>query len=73
MACFFDTALNDNAARQTHKTKGCGSRVACLTLVFKLTESASKGWRSPNGSALIPDVIAGVVFVDGIRPERLAA
>ncbi len=58
---------------RTEKTKGCGSRVACLTMVFKLAESASRGWRSLNGSALIPDVIAGVVFVDGIKPERIAA
>jgi putative transposase len=28
------------------KTKGNGSRSACLTMVFKLMESASKGWRS---------------------------
>ena len=61
---------------RTDKTKGCGSRVACLTMVFKLAESAGKGWRSLNGSALIPDVIAGVVFVDGVSsltPERIAA
>lgn len=58
---------------RTEKTKGCGGRVACLTMVFKLAESASKGWRSLNGSALIPDVLAGVVFVDGIKPEKLAA
>ena len=58
---------------RTDKTKGCGSRLACLTMVFKLAESASKGGRSLNGAALIPDVIAGVVFVDGIKPERLVA
>ena len=58
---------------RTEKTKGCGSRIACLTMVFKLAESAGKGWRALNGSALIPDVIAGVVFVDGIKPERIAA
>lgn len=58
------------------KTKGSGSRTACLSMVFKLAESASKKWRSLNGSDLIPDVIAGVVFVDGVPtqiPERLAA
>jgi transposase-like protein len=58
---------------RTDKTKGCGSRIACLTMVFKLAESASNRWRSLNGSALIPDVIAGVVFVDGIKPQRIAA
>ncbi len=58
---------------RTAKTKGAGSRTACLTMVFKLVESASKHWRALNGSELIPHVIAGVVFVDGIKPERIAA
>ena len=35
---------------RTCKTKGCGSRVACETMVFKLMESAAKGWRKLNGS-----------------------
>ena len=47
------------------KTKGSGSRKACLAMVFKLMESASKKWRALNGSALIPDVIAGIQFIDG--------
>ena len=45
-------------------------------MVFKLVESAAKHWRALNGSDLIPNVIAGVVFVDGISsltPEKLAA
>lgn len=58
---------------RTQKTKGSGSRVACLTMVFKLAQSASKKWRCLRGSELIPDVIAGVVFVDGVKPEKVAA
>jgi transposase-like protein len=50
---------------RTDKTKGCGSRVACLTMVFKLAQCAEKTWRALNGSALIADVIAGVKFIDG--------
>jgi putative transposase len=49
------------------KTKGSGSRKACLAMVFKLMEIASKKWRILNGSTLIPDVIAGIQFVDGER------
>lgn len=49
------------------KTKGSGSRTACLTMVFKLMECASKTWRALNGSALARDVIAGVQFADGIK------
>src|SRR3954447_8031099 len=33
---------------RTVKTKGSGSRTACLTMVFKLMESASKNWRALN-------------------------
>jgi transposase-like protein len=49
------------------RTKGNGSRVACLSMVFKLAESAQRRWRSLNGYQLIPDVISGVRFVDGIK------
>ena len=49
------------------KTKGSGSRVACLAMVFKLMESASKKWRALNGSTLLADVIAGSQFADGVK------
>ena len=55
------------------KTKGNGSRMACLTMVFKLMESASKRWRALNGSTLLKDVIAGVEFADGIKQPKVAA
>jgi len=49
------------------RTKGSGSRTACLTIVFKLALAAEKRWRRLNGSALLPEVIRGVNFVDGIK------
>jgi len=52
---------------RTHKTKGSGSRTACLTMVFKLTKLAESHWRALNGSALLEEVIRGIKFVDGIR------
>jgi putative transposase len=52
---------------RTEKTKGSGTRVACLTMVFKLMQSASRRWRALNGSGLMTDVVQGVVFVDGIK------
>ena len=52
---------------RTHKTKGCGSRIACLTMVFKLAQSAEQTWRALNGSTLLEEVIRGVQFVDGLR------
>jgi putative transposase len=57
---------------RTAKTKGSGTRQACLTMVFKLMESASKRWRALNGSSLLADVIKGVVFVDGEKEEDAA-
>lgn len=57
---------------RTDKTKGTGTRVACLTMVFKRMESASRRWRALNGSSLLADVIRGVVFVDGVKQEDAA-
>src|SRR6516225_4169978 len=58
---------------RTCKTKGCGNRLACETMVFKLMESAKKGWRKLNGCSLLPDVIQGVKFVDGEKVTEDAA
>lgn len=52
---------------RTAKTKGCGSRTACLTMVFKLAQAAENHWRALNGSELLADVVQGVRFVDGIK------
>jgi transposase-like protein len=52
---------------RTARTKGCGSRTACLTMVFKLAQCAEKHWRRLNGKELIPEVIRGIRFVDGVR------
>jgi putative transposase len=54
------------------KTKGSGTRTACLTMVFKLMESASKKWRALNQSSRIKEVIAGAVFVDGVCQKPAA-
>jgi putative transposase len=54
------------------KTKGNGSRAACLAMVYKLMESASKSWRSLNGSPLLAEVIKGTVFIDGTREKPAA-
>jgi putative transposase len=55
------------------RTKGSGSRTACLTMVFKLMQSAAKRWRLLNGFHLLDDVIQGVQFIDGIKPQQDAA
>ncbi len=51
------------------QTKGCGSRTATLAMVFKLAESAEKGWRKLRGYKLIEKVVRGVCFKDGEEVE----
>ena len=54
---------------RSKKTKGCGSRIATLTMVFKLAKEAEKRWRKLKGYKQIPLVIQGITFVDGIMKE----
>jgi transposase-like protein len=58
---------------RTRRTKGSGSRIACLTMVYKLMESASMHWRALNKPELVRDVVRGVVYVDGIKQHRSVA
>jgi putative transposase len=55
------------------RTKGNGTRARCLAMVHQLMLSASKRWRLLNGSQLLPDVIAGVQFIDGVKSQQDAA
>jgi len=50
---------------RTRQTKGCGSRMATLTMVYKLAKAAEKGWRRLRGFALLSKVVAGIKFKDG--------
>ena len=52
---------------RTKRTKGCGSRIACLTMVFKLAQSAQLKWRKLSGYKLLGDVIRGIQFKDGTK------
>ena len=52
---------------RTHKTKGCGSRIATITMVFKLLLSAQKKWKKLRGYKKITDVMNGVCFKDGVK------
>jgi len=55
---------------RTRRTKGCGSRTAGLTMVFKLTQCAERHWRRLNGVELLGEVIEGVRFIDGIKEDN---
>jgi len=52
---------------RTHKTKGCGSRIATLTMVFKLLLSSQKKWKKLRGYKKIVDVMNGVRYKDGVK------
>ena len=58
---------------RTHRTKGSGSRIATLTMVFKLGMEAQKQWRRLNGPELVAKVVTGVKFVDGEEQIEQAA
>jgi hypothetical protein len=36
-------------------------------MVFKLLENAEKTWRKLNGANLLPAVVAGAIYEDGIQ------
>ena len=53
----------------TRQTKGCGSRTATITMVYKLAREAEKGWRRLNSHKLILKVLDRVRFEDGEEVE----
>ena len=57
---------------RTKRTKGCGSRKATLTMVWKLALEAEKTWRRLMGFKLIPLVMEGRTFIDGELTEAAA-
>lgn len=50
---------------RSEQTKGCGSRGATLTMVYKLAMSAQKHWRRLRGHELIWKIVQGIKFKDG--------
>ena len=58
---------------RTKKTKGCGSRTATLTMVFKLALEASKTWKRLKGHQFILHVLDNRKFIDGELEEEVAA
>lgn len=58
---------------RTKKTKGSGSRMACLTMVYKLMESASNRWRLLNAAPILLEVVKGTPFIDGTMVLQVAA
>ena len=51
------------------KTRNNASRKACLAMVFKLCQSAQRGFQRLNGSEWMADVLAGVKFENGVKKQ----
>ena len=58
---------------RTQKTKGCGTRLATLTMVFKLMQEAQKSWRRLDDWEKLTWVLEGRRFVDGVLQEDAVA
>jgi transposase-like protein len=52
---------------RAYKTKGCLSKKTALTMVFKLIEAAEKKWQRLHSYKLLPVVLSGEEFIDGVR------
>ncbi len=52
---------------RTVRSKGCLSNKTALAMIFKLAEAAEKSWRRLDGHNLLPKLIMGVKFADGIE------
>jgi transposase-like protein len=57
---------------RTKRTKGNGSRIATLTMVYKLSLEAEKTWKKLKGYKLLKLVLEQKRFVDGELQEKAA-
>lgn len=51
------------------RTKGNGTRRTSLAMMFKLAQSAEKGWKRLNGHEQIHHLVEGRKFVDGVLQD----
>jgi hypothetical protein len=73
IVCAMGLLTNLSIRLRHRRTKGNGTRRARLAMMFKLAQSAERRWRLLDGAKLLPDVIRGVIFKDGIRLDQAAA
>lgn len=57
---------------RTYKTKGCCNETSILTMVFKLVELASRRWQKLHSSNIIPFVLEGFEYRDGVAVVGVA-
>ena len=58
---------------RTRQTKGCGTRTATLSLVYKLAITAQKRWQKIKGYSLLENVIKGTKYIDGVEATENVA
>ena len=58
---------------RTVRTKGALSQDTARLMVFKLVMAAAKTWRRLKGENLLPKVIRGVRFRDGVEVRAAPA
>ena len=58
---------------RSRQTKGCGNRIATLTMVYRMAKLAEKGWIKLRGFALLQKVVAGIKFKDGEEVKEQVA
>jgi transposase-like protein len=54
---------------RTIRAKGCMSNATAIAMVFKLIEAAQRSWRRLDGNQLLPKLISGVKFKNGIEEK----
>jgi putative transposase len=57
---------------RTVRTKGALSQTTARLMVFKLITAASKTWRRLKGENVLPLILAGVTFTDGVAVTATA-
>jgi len=57
---------------RTVRTKGALSQTTARLMVFKLVMAASKTWRRLKGETVLPLILAGVTFTDGVAVTATA-
>ena len=55
---------------RTVRSKGSLSKNTAKLMVFKLIMTAAKTWRRLKGDKLLPKVVEGVTFIDGVEAVK---
>ncbi len=56
--------------QRARQTKGCGSREATLSMVYKPGREAQKHWRKLAGPVFVLKVLHGIRFEDGEEVQK---